>query len=284
MVPVNKKIVLITGAAHGLGKALTEKFLSEGWKVIATDNDFPALQDLRDDPEVLAIKMDVTSDEEVGSASGQVKSENLQIDLIINNAGIDRYFPFSEAPADRFREVFETNLFGAYRVNQAFIPLLKKPGGRIIHIGSESLNLAVPFMPYPISKNALERYAMVLRQELNFRGIDVVVVRPGAIRTRLLENVMKLKPEVGGQEPSVAGKAWLLQRQFERFARMAPENIGKVLEPREVAGFVYKVSQKTTPKAVYRINNNPLLKIMALMPFWLTEKLVRKQLEGRSGS
>jgi NAD(P)-dependent dehydrogenase (short-subunit alcohol dehydrogenase family) len=50
-------------------------------------------------------------------------------------------------------------LFGSYRVNQVFLPVLKKPGGKIIHIGSESLNLTIPFMPYPISKNALERYA-----------------------------------------------------------------------------------------------------------------------------
>lgn len=274
----DKKAVLITGAARGLGRALTEKFVSEGWQVIATDKDFAPLSDFIDNKNVLALKMDVTSDDEAGSVFSRVKKENLQIDLVINNAGIDSYFPFSEAPVGKFREVFETNVFGAYRVNQVFLPLLKKPGGRIIHIGSESLKLTVPFMPYPISKNALERYAKVLRQELKFHGIDVVVIRPGAIRTGLLENVMKLKLAVGSQQSAVTGEPWLLQKQFEKFAGMAPENIGKVLGPEVAASFVYQVSQNANPRAVYKINNNFMLKIMALLPFSLIEKLVKKQL------
>jgi len=275
-----ERIVLITGSAFGLGRALTNKYLSEGWRVIATDKIGLAPDDYKGNPNVLALKMDVTSDEEVRAAFESVKSGNLQIDLIINNAGIDRYFPFSEAPVENFREVFETNLFSAYRVNQVFLPLLKKPGGRIIHIGSESLNLTVPFMPYPISKNALERYAKVLRQEVKFHGIDVVVIRPGAIRTGLLENVLELKSAVGSQQSAVTGKRWLLQKQFEKFAGMAPENIGKVLEPEVVASFVYKVSQKASPRAVYKINNNFMLKIMVLLPFSIVEKLVKKQLTG----
>jgi NAD(P)-dependent dehydrogenase (short-subunit alcohol dehydrogenase family) len=270
---LTEKTVLITGSANGLGRALADKFLSERWKVIATDKDFPSLTELNVNPHVLAIKMDVTSDEEVQAAFERTRAEDLRLDLIINNAGIDSYFPFSEAPVGKFREVFETNVFGAYRVNQVFLPLLKEPGGRIIHIGSESLNVTAPFMPYPISKNALERYAKVLRQELKFNGIDVVVIRPGAIRTKILENVMNL-------QSGVAGKSLLLQKQLKKFAEIAPKNIGKVLEPEEVAAFVYKVSQKTNPKVVYRINNNPMLKIMALLPFSLIEKAVRKQLSG----
>ena len=274
----NKKIVLVTGAAHGLGRALVNQFLSEGWQVVATDKDLPALAGFGNDPQAMAIKMDVTSDEEVGSAFSLVKAERPEIDLIINNAGIDNYFPFSEAPVDAFREVFETNLFGAYRVNQVFLPLLRKPGGRIIHVGSESLKITGPFMPYPISKNMLERYAKVLRQELRFHGVDVVVIRPGAIRTRLLENVVKLESRVRSQESAVPGKQWLLQRYFLKFAEMAPKNIGKILEPEEVAAFIFQVSQKPNPKAVYRINNNPQLRIIRLVPFGIFEKLVFRQL------
>ena len=265
---INNKVVLITGAAFGLGRALTQKFLAEGWRIIATDKIGSALADLKENPKVLTYQMDVASDEEVRSAFDLVKSEKIQLNLIINNAGIDRYFPLSEAPVVDFKEIFEVNLFGAYRVNQTFLPILKKPGGRIIHIGSESLNLAIPFMPYPITKNALEKYAKVLRQELKFQGIDVFVVRPGAIRTGLLENVLDLKSTVGNWQSAV---------QMEKFAELAPKNIGKVSDPEVVAAFVYKVSQKINPKAVYKVNNNPLLKIMALLPFWLIEKLVNKK-------
>jgi NAD(P)-dependent dehydrogenase (short-subunit alcohol dehydrogenase family) len=276
----NNKLVLITGAAFGLGRALTLKFLAEGWRVIATDKVGSALADLKGNPEVLTCQMDVTSDVEVRSTINQIKSKNIQLDLIINNAGIDRYFPLSEAPVENFKEIFEVNLFGAYRVNQTFLPILKKPGGGIIHIGSESLNLAIPFMPYPITKNAMEKYAKVLRQELKFHGIDVVVVRPGAIRTGLLENVLKLKSAViseAKQGPEFT--QWSqLEVQMEKFAELAPKNIGKVLDPEVVAAFVYKVSKKANPAAVYTINNSLQLKIIALLPFSLVEKLVRKRL------
>jgi len=273
---MNDKVVLITGAAHGLGRALTTRFLSEGWWVVATDVDEPAMMDLGKNPKIRAIRMDVTSDESVESAFKKVKSEKISIDVIINNAGIDRYFPLSEAPVGKFKEVFEVNLFGSYRVNQNFLPVLNKPGGKIIHIGSESLNLTIPFMSYPLSKNGLERYAKVLRQELKFQGIDVVVVRPGAIRTGLLENVLKLKSVVSSRQSAVG--SWHLAAQMNKFAEDAPKNIGKVLEPEEVAAFIYKISLKPNPKAVYKINNSLQLKIAALLPFKLVEKLVRKRL------
>jgi NAD(P)-dependent dehydrogenase (short-subunit alcohol dehydrogenase family) len=265
---MSEGVILITGAAFGLGRALTLKFLAEGWRVIATDKVGSALADLNVNLKVLTCQMDVTSDVEVRSAFDQIKSKNIQPDLIINNAGIDRYFPLSEAPVENFKEIFEVNLFGAYRVNQTFLPILKKPGGRIIHIGSESLNLAIPFMPYPITKNALEKYAKVLRQELKFHGIDVVVVRPGAIRTGLLENVFKLKFAVSSRQLAV---------QMEKFAELAPKNIGKILDAEGVAAFIFNVSQKHNPRAVYKINNNLLLKILALLPFCIIEKLVNKQ-------
>jgi NAD(P)-dependent dehydrogenase (short-subunit alcohol dehydrogenase family) len=168
-------------------------------------------------------------------------------------------------------------------VNQTFLPILKKPGGKIIQISSESLHLSIPFMPYPISKMAVEGYAKTLRQELKFSGIDVVIVRPGAIRTGLLENVMNLKSAVGSRQLAVGSPhadeaGWQLSSQMGRFAEDAPKNIGKVLEPEEVASFIFKVSQKPKPRAVYKINNSLQLKIADLLPFSLVEKLIRRRL------
>ena len=286
---MNKRVVLITGAAHGLGRALASLFLSERWRVVATDIDEPAMMDLKEYPEVWALQMDVTSDESVRSVFKKVEAEKIKFDIIINNAGIDRYFPLSEAPVEKFKEVFEVNLFGGCRVNQNFLPIVRKPGGRIIHVSSESLHLNLPFMPYPISKMAVEGYAKTLRQELKFSGIDVVIVRPGAIRTKLLDNVIRLKSAVSSHQSPVgsdvitgskAPKYWQLNAQMQKFAEDAPKNIGKVLEPEEVAAFIYEVSQKTNPKAVYKINNSLQLKIAALLPFGVVEKIVRRRLTG----
>jgi NAD(P)-dependent dehydrogenase (short-subunit alcohol dehydrogenase family) len=155
-------------------------------------------------------------------------------------------------------------------VNQIFLPILKKPGGRIINISSESLHLNVPFMPYPISKMALEGYAKVLRQELKFSGIDVIIIRPGAIRTQLLKKVSLIRFPV--TEPT-------LDKAFRKFAGSAPREIGKTLEPEVVAEFVYNVSQILKPKVIYKINNSKKLRIASLLPYAVIEKMITKKLK-----
>jgi NAD(P)-dependent dehydrogenase (short-subunit alcohol dehydrogenase family) len=263
-----KKTVLITGAAGGLGNALVHLFSQEGWRVIACDTNITADESGEND-QIIPIRMDVTSDESVLTVFNRLKSAGITLDLIINNAGIDRYFPLSEAPVKRFREVFEVNVFGAYRVNQVLLPLMKKPGGRIVHVGSESLNLTVPFLTYPLSKKLLEGYAKVLRQELHFQGIDVVVIRPGAIETPLLKQVRELDP---------AKEAWNLADQFGMFAAGAAKEIGKTISPRAAATFIYRKSIISHPSAVYRINNSLQLRVASILPFCWLEKIVRKRL------
>jgi NAD(P)-dependent dehydrogenase (short-subunit alcohol dehydrogenase family) len=251
--------------------------------VFATDLEEPAYTDplslslYERQPELTshlrALKMDVTSDESVANVFSVLNDEHAKLDLIINNAGVDGYFLLSEAPASEFRRIFEVNVFGAYRVNQVFLHITRKPGGKIIHIGSESLNLTMPFMAYPLSKKLLEGYVKALRQELRFRGIDVVVVRPGAINTELLKTVSDLPVQTRDGESSDPLKA-----AFNSFASQASKEIGKVTSPEEIAGFIYKISYKNRPRAVYRINNMLQLRIAALLPFNLVENIVHKRL------
>lgn len=267
----NIKTVLITGAANGIGKELVRKYLAYGWQIIATDSDEPGLQEYRSSSNYRMFKMDVRSDDDVERVFKSLREKGYQLNLIINNAGIDRYFPLSEAPVGKIKEIFEVNVFGAYRVNQVFLPLLAKPGGKIIHIGSESAHLTVPFMPYPLTKNLLERYNRVLRQELRFRGIDILMIKPGAVNTQLLKNVSAINNDIS--DP-------LLRRIFSRFTSKAPQEIRTVLEPDEIASFVYRVSLKSRPRAVYRINNSLKLRLIGLLPFWLLEKMIYRRLKG----
>jgi NAD(P)-dependent dehydrogenase (short-subunit alcohol dehydrogenase family) len=261
--------VLITGAAHGLGCALVHEFLRAGWFVVATDVDDLSMAWMLEQERVMVIGMDITSDSSVKSAFTKVKQEGIILDLIINNAGIDRYFPLSETPVDQFKQVFEVNVFGGYRVNQVFLPIVRRPGGRIVHISSESLKLTVPFMSYPLSKRLVEGYAKVLRLELHYAGIDVVVVRPGAIRTRLLQTVSSLNPADG---------TWSLAEQFTKFANSASKEIGKTISPEQAAAFILAVSIIRKPAAVYRINNMMQLRIAALLPYSWIEKIIYKKL------
>jgi NAD(P)-dependent dehydrogenase (short-subunit alcohol dehydrogenase family) len=252
------KTVLITGAAGGLGQALYRQFHSKGWRIIATD--------LLEREQIM--EMDVTSECSVKSVFDTIEKEGIILDLIINNAGIDRYFPLSEAATEQFEAIFKVNLFGAYRINQTFLPLLRRPGGRIIHIGSESLNLLIPFMPYPLTKNVLERYSLVLRQELRFVGIDVVAVRLGAVQTPILEAVHHISWPVSHP---------VLNKTFRTFSAQAKTEIGKVLTPAKAAGKIYRIALSPKPKAIYRFNNMLKLRISTLFPFpWLEKAIYRR--------
>ena len=262
--------VLITGAMGGLGDALVTEFSGKGWNVIATDLegkngkiDIPAGR-------VRKMAMDVTSSDSVGGVAGILLNEGQQIDLIVNNAGIDRYFPLCETPVEQFREVLEVNVFGSYRVNQAFLPLLKKPGGKIIHISSEAVKINMPFMTYPISKQTLEGYSRTLRQELHFLGIEVTLIRPGAIKTPFLENVKNMKNPVRDS---------LLALQFEKFAAQAYSEIGKTVEPAAVAKYICRIAGIKRTKPVYRINNSIQLSIASILPFSMVERMVYQRLK-----
>jgi len=273
--------VLITGAANGLGKATALEFARHGWRVTATDVDGKGLGSLSEEERIVPRVMDVTSDDSVKNLFRELKEKNISLDLIINNAGVDRYFPLSEAPLEEFKEIFETNLFGAYRVNQVFLPLLTSPGGRIILIGSESYHLTLPFMPYPLTKRAVESYAKILRQELKFRGIEVIVIRPGAIRTRFIDDLAHIGVTAipGSREKQrhpVSDPA--LSKAFERFAASVPGEVGKVISPEKAASFIYRVSRITHPRPVNRINNSMRLRVASLLPFGLLEKIVKHRL------
>ena len=124
-------------------------------------------------------------------------------------------------------------------------------------------------MPYPLTKNLVEGYAKTLRIELSFAGIDVVIVRPGAIKTRLLEMVSNLNQ---------VDERWIMKKQFRRFAKSASKEIGKTITPEQAACFIFKVSLVPHPAAVYKLNNMLQLRMAAGLPFWLFEKIIYRKL------
>lgn len=265
------KHVLITGAANGLGKALTHAFAEQGWQVFAADMDETGLPLPGSADRIVPVVMDVTSETAVKEAFLMIQHQAPVLDLIIPNAGIDRYMPLSEAPVEELKEIMEVNFFGVYRINQQFLPLLRSPGGRILLIGSESYHLTFPFMPYPLTKRLIDAYGKVLRQELHFYGIDVVIIRPGAIATRFIRQLSRIQYPV--KHPA-------LRKAFEAFASSVPSEVGKTISPAAAADFILRVAQLHRPKAVYRINNSWMLRLASLLPFSVLEQTIRKKLSG----
>src|SRR5436305_3633123 len=174
---MKSKVALVTGASSGIGKATAERLAKAGYKVYGTSR--RGAQARTRSFEMLAL--DVTSDESVEAAVGEVMRRDSRIDLLVNNAG------FGVAPAgaeessiDQARSIFETNFFGLIRMTRAVVPHMRRQGsGRIINIGSVLGFLPMPYGAlYAATKHAVEGYSESLDHELRTRGIRGSAIQP----------------------------------------------------------------------------------------------------------
>ena len=176
------RYVLITGAYGGMGRAAVTAFQKEGYCVFALDKKVGEAEE-----NVVPIEYDATDVESVKRAFSLVKSHTDVLDAIVHFAGIYTLNSLVEIGEEEFKRIFDVNVFGVYRINKAFLPLLRR-GSRIVVTTSELAPLdPLPFTGlYAVAKSALDKYAYSLRMELQLLGIFVSVLRPGAVETELL--------------------------------------------------------------------------------------------------
>jgi NAD(P)-dependent dehydrogenase (short-subunit alcohol dehydrogenase family) len=140
---------------------------------------------------ISVVTMDVDSDASVDSAIDQAQKTLGPIDVLVNNAGIERMGSIEELPLTDFRAVMETNYFGVIRCIQAILPSMRARGsGCIINIASVAGHVAMaPMASYTASKFALEALSECLAQEVKSFGIRVAIVEPGIIDTPMARNI-----------------------------------------------------------------------------------------------
>ncbi len=174
------KVILITGASSGLGRACAVALAAAGHKVYAASRRPP--QDL---PGCRPLVLDVDSDTSVADAVAQLLATEARIDVLINCAGFGIAGAIEDTTTDEAKAQFETNFFGAVRVTRALLPKLRAQGdGLILNVGSLVTQLPVPFQAYYCaSKAALESYSEALRFEVAGFGIRVCCIAPGNFNT-----------------------------------------------------------------------------------------------------
>lgn len=180
---IQDQVVVITGCSSGIGQALAREFKSRGHRVFASARSESSLAGL--DTEKVAL--DVTREDSVAQAIQHVIERAGRIDILINNAGFNLVGPLAEAPLDGVRRIFETNVTGLLAVTQAVFPhMATQHKGRIVNIGSVVGLLPTPFAgPYCATKSAVHMLSEVLRMECAPFGVDVIVVQPGGVRSKL---------------------------------------------------------------------------------------------------
>lgn len=182
--------VLITGCSTGFGYLSALRFARAGDTVVATMRDTTKGSDLEriakeEDLRLEVRELDVTDDASVAEAT-----RGLEVDVLVNNAGIGIHGAIEEIPLDDAKAIFDTNVFGVMRVTQAVLPGMRaRRTGVIVNVSSIAGIVTPPFGGvYSASKYALEAISEALHMELGVFGIRVAVIEPGGFETHFDDN------------------------------------------------------------------------------------------------
>ena len=247
--------VLITGASTGIGEACAIMLASHGWRVFAGVR-------REEDGERLAgqasgihpILLDVTRKDHIEGVVKTVKAHvgDHGLQGLVNNAGVAVGGPLEFLPTDQIGQQFQVNVFGAIAATQAFLPLLRPAGGRIVFTSSNSGFWCEPFLSvYGASKHALEAIGDSLRVELRPWNMHVALVEPGMIKTPIWD---KARTAAAGAEEVLPAEAFeLYAKPLEALRRMVNKTPAIAAPPERVACAVCHALESRRPKTRYRV-------------------------------
>ncbi|MEB0032789.1 oxidoreductase [Undibacterium sp. RTI2.1] len=261
---MTKKIVLVTGASSGIGKATTKLLAKQGLIVYGAARRLSEMGDLMKlggHP----IAMDVTDQASVESAIEKIMQAHGRIDVLVNNAGFGLYGSIEDVKLDQAKYQFEVNVFGLARVTQLVTPIMRKQkSGTVINMSSMGGRMYTPLGGwYHATKHAVEGLSDCLRVELKPFGIDVVIIEPGIIRTNF-GNVLAaplLELSKGGAYEGMVDKMMA--------GREAVENSGS--SPDVIAQTISAAIHASSPKSRYLVGK--LAKPLVYMRRWLGDRL-----------
>jgi NAD(P)-dependent dehydrogenase (short-subunit alcohol dehydrogenase family) len=272
---MRQKVVLITGASSGIGRASVLGFAQAGWRVVATMRQPAKEQELQKIPNVTLLPLDVTSDESVAGAVAAAVDQLGKIDVLLNNAGYGLMGAFEETDLSKIEKQFHTNVFGLMRVTKAVIPYMRKQGsGRIINVSSIGGRIGIPlYSSYHATKFAVEGFTESLSFELKPFGIDVVLIEPGAIATNFLGSSADIVRSVSGSP---------YKNYFERVFARYEATAGSGSQPSEVAAKIVRAASVQSPSLrVPAAGGAPaLMALRKILPDCAVHKVVASQTKG----
>jgi NAD(P)-dependent dehydrogenase (short-subunit alcohol dehydrogenase family) len=272
-------VVLVTGASTGIGEATAFHLRELGFDPVAgvrreEDAERLEAQGLR------TVRLDVTDEAQIAAAREAVGDGALA--GLINNAGVAVAAPLEFVPLDELRRQLEVNLIGQVAVIQAFLPALRRAGGRIVNVSSIGGRVALPLLaPYNASKFALEAVSDSLRRELRPQGVDVIVIEPGGIKTPIWKKGNELADELTAQMPPEA------ERLYGRLISDVRRETVKIerergLPPRAVAEVIGKALTADRPRARYVVGSDAKVRaqLARLLPDRAMDRLIGRALGG----
>lgn len=202
---MQKKVVVITGASSGIGKALAEKYADEGWNVVVAARREERLLELKNKLKhttVLTVKTDVTSESDCKNLVEKAIEKFGQIDLLINNAGISMRALFNQTDLDVMRKVMDVNYWGTVYCTKYAMPYLLKSKGSLAGIISVGGYIGLPGRTgYSASKFAVRGFLETVRIENLKTGLHVLIAAPGFTASEIRKSALNGAGKQQGETP-----------------------------------------------------------------------------------
>jgi len=274
-IPISKA-VLITGCSTGIGRATALLLAERGYPVYATARRLESIADLGIRG-CRTLQLDVCDETSMIAAVQTIEASEGAVGILVNNAGYGLEGAFETTPIAEVRRQFETNVFGLTRLTQLVLPGMRRQHwGRIVNVSSVGGKLTLPGGAfYHASKHAVEAISDALRFEVREFGIDVIVIEPGAIKTRFGDTATaSIGQQAGGPyEAFNVEVATKIKDAFEgRLAAFAGESI-------DVARKIERAISAPKPRTRYPVTAaaHVLTRLRAVLPDRAFDAFLRTQ-------
>ena len=217
-----KKVVVVTGGSHGIGKATAQLFAAQGHRV------YELSRSGQNADGILHITADLTDEQSVAAAFQHIAAQEGRLDILVNNAGFGISGAAELTTATDAARLFNINFGGVHRCVCAAVPIMRPTGGRIVNISSVGAVFAIPFQSfYSASKAAVSAFSLALANELRPFRIDVCALLPGDVRTDF--TAAREKSSLGQELYGNAIETAVSAMERDEQNGMAPERLARAI-------------------------------------------------------
>lgn len=262
--------ILITGASGGVGRALVQTAIAQGYHVLATMLDRDELDDLRHD-RLQPFAMDVSNDRSVADAFVAIdrKLGSRTLDVVVHAAAIAPLSTVEFMPPADFATVFNVNTLGSVRVLQQALPRLRGHDGRFIFVSSVLGRMTTALVAsYSASKHAVEAIANAARLENQGKRVHLIVAGPGVVRTAMLQH--QTASAQHKLTTMTASERSLYEHVYRGYLKVFEKSTGLASEPEAIAQQILAIAKTKRPRARYLLGADA--RIVGRLAEWLPDR------------
>ncbi len=254
---MQNKVVVITGASSGIGKALAEKFAAEGSNLALAARRIDRLFELKQklsNVEVLPVETDVTSEEDCKKLIDQTIAKFGRIDILINNAGISMRAAFEDVELGVLRELMDVNYWGTVYCTKYALPHILKQNGSIVGVISTGGYIGLPGRTgYSASKFAVRGFLDTVRIEYLRSGLHVLVAAPGFTASEIRKTALTKNGKQQGE---------------------TPRNENKMMSAEKCASIMYRAIKHRRRRMIISFWDGKVVVLLAKLWAWLIDQVL----------